>query len=103
LAKLYTKLERVKIDREIDKLTLRLSGATTLPRRPDAMIIVDTRHESHASREARALGIPVIGIMSSDCDLKDAAYPIVLNDASRDVIALVLGELATAYEAGLKA
>lgn len=102
LAKLYTKLERVKIDREIDKLTLRLSGITTLTRRPDAMIIVDTRHEAHATREAKSLGIPVIGIMSSDCNLKDAAYPIVVNDASRDTIALVLDELAEAYESGLK-
>lgn len=102
LAKLYTKLERVLIDREIDKLTLRLSGLTTLARRPDAMIIVDPRHEAHASREARSLGIPVIGIMSSDCDLKDATYPIVINDASREVIALALDELAAAYEAGLK-
>jgi small subunit ribosomal protein S2 len=102
LAKLYTKLERVKIDREIDKLTDRLSGLTGLSRRPDAMVIVDTKHEAHASREARALGIPVIGIMSSDCDLKDAAFPIVVNDASRDVIALVLDELAEAYETGLK-
>ncbi len=66
------------------------------------MIIVDTKHEAHASREARALGIPVIGVISSDCDIKDSAYPIVINDASRDVIALVLGELATAYETGLK-
>lgn len=102
LTKLYTKLERIRIDREIDKLTERLSGLTTLARRPDAMVIVDTRHEAHASREARALGIPVIGVMSSDCDLKDAAYPIVVNDASRDVIALVLDELAEAYETGLK-
>ncbi|HRH55934.1 MAG TPA: 30S ribosomal protein S2 [Candidatus Paceibacterota bacterium] len=102
LAKLYTKLERIRIDREIDKLTLRLSGATSLTRRPDAMIIVDTRHEAHASKEARALGIPVIGVMSSDCDLKDATYPVVVNDASRDTIALVLDELASAYEAGLK-
>lgn len=102
LAKLYTKLERVKIDREIDKLTERLSGLTNLARRPDAMIIVDTRHEAHASKEARDAGIPVIGIMSSDCDLKDAAYPIVVNDANRGVIALALDELATAYEAGLK-
>lgn len=102
LTKLYTKLERIRIDREIDKLTERLSGLTSLARRPDAMVIVDTRHEAHASREARALGIPVIGVMSSDCDLKDAAYPIVVNDASRDVIALVLDELADAYETGLK-
>ncbi|MBU1292501.1 30S ribosomal protein S2 [Patescibacteria group bacterium] len=102
LAKLYTKLERVRIDREIDKLTLRLSGLGSLARRPDAMIIVDTRHEAHASREAKSAGIPVIGIMSSDCNLKDAAYPIVVNDASRSVIDLVLNELAEAYEAGLK-
>ena len=102
LARIYTKLERIRIDREIEKLTTRLSGATTLQRRPDAMIIVDTRHEAHASKEARDLGIPVIGIMSSDCDLKDAAYPIVVNDASRDTLALVLDELASAYESGLK-
>lgn len=102
LAKLYTKLERVRIDREIDKLTLRLSGLTSLARRPDAMIIVDTKHEAHASKEAKQAGIPVIGIMSSDCDLKDAAFPIVTNDASKQTIELVLTELATAYEAGLK-
>lgn len=102
LAKQYTKLERVRIDREIDRLTERLSGLTNLTRRPDAMIIIDTRHEAHAAKEARALRIPVIGVMSSDCDLKDAAYPIVVNDASRDVIALVLDELSSAYEQGLK-
>ncbi|KND47569.1 MAG: ribosomal protein S2 [Parcubacteria bacterium C7867-004] len=102
LAKLYTKLERVRIDREIDKLTLRLSGLTNLARRPDAMVIVDTKHESHASKEAKQAGIPVIGIMSSDCDLKDAAFPIVTNDASKQTIELMLNELASAYEEGLK-
>jgi small subunit ribosomal protein S2 len=102
LTKLYTKLERVHIDREIEKLSSRLAGITTLAKKPDAMVIVDTRHESHATKEARQAGIPVIGIISSDCDLKDAAYPIVTNDASRDNIALVLSELASAYEAGIK-
>lgn len=102
LTKLYTKLERIRIDREIEKLTDRLSGITSLTRRPDAMVIVDTRHEAHATKEARQAGIPVIGVMSSDCDLKDAAYPIVVNDASRDTLALVLDELASAYEQGLK-
>jgi small subunit ribosomal protein S2 len=102
LAKLYTKLERVHIDREIDKLSLRLAGITALAKKPDAMVIVDTRHEAHATKEARDAGIPVIGIMSSDCNLADAAFPIVTNDSSRTAIALVLGELASAYEAGLK-
>lgn len=102
LAKLYTKLERVYIDREIARLEERLEGIRTLARRPDAMVIVDTKHEAHATREAKAAGIPVIAIMSSDCDLKDAAFPIVANDASRGTVALILGELVSAFEQGQK-
>lgn len=100
LVKLYTKLERIRIDREIAKLLERLGGITSLSRRPDALVIVDTRHEAHATKEAKSAGIPVIGIMSSDCDLKDAQFPIVTNDASRAAIELVLTELAEAFEIG---
>jgi small subunit ribosomal protein S2 len=103
LAKIYTKLERVFIDREITRLEERLGGIANLAKRPDAMVIVDTKHEAHASKEARDAGIPVIGIMSSDCDIKDAAFPIVVNDASRATVKLVLDELATAFETGSKA
>jgi small subunit ribosomal protein S2 len=102
LAKLYTKLERLYIDREIARLTERLEGITELQKRPDAFVIVDTKHEAHATREAKRAGIPVIAIMSSDCDLADAAYPVVMNDASREAVALVLSELASAYETGRK-
>ena len=103
LAKLYTKLERVFLDREIERLSNRLDGITELSRRPDAFVIVDTKHEAHATREAKNAGIPVIALMSSDCDLADATYPIVMNDASRGAVDLVLGELAAAYDAGRKA
>ncbi len=103
LAKLYTKLERVYIDREIDRLAERLEGIENLQKRPDAFVIVDTKRETHATREARRAGIPVIALMSSDCDVKDAAYPIVMNDASREAVALVLGDLAKAYQEGKKA
>ncbi len=103
LAKLYTKLERVFLDREIERLSTRLEGITELSKRPDAFVIVDTKHEAHATREAKLAGIPVIALMSSDCDLADAAYPIVMNDASRSAVELVLGELASAFDAGRKA
>lgn len=102
LNKLYTKLERIFIDREIERLEERLSGIRDLSRRPDAMVIVDTRHEAHATKEARAAGIPIIGVMSSDCNAKDAAWPIAVNDASRQAVTLVLNELAAAYEQGRK-
>jgi small subunit ribosomal protein S2 len=100
LAKLYTKLELVFIGREIDRLKLRLDGITTLTKKPDAMLIVDTRHEAHAVKEARQAGIPIIAIMSSDCDLKEAAFPVVMNDSSRDALRLVLDELASALSSG---
>lgn len=100
LAKLYTKLERIFIDREIDRLNERLGGITTLSKRPDVMVIVDTKAESYATKEAADAGIPVIAIMSSDCNLKDAKFPIVVNDASRKTVNLVLSELASAYESG---
>jgi small subunit ribosomal protein S2 len=103
LAKMYTKLERVFIDREIERLETRLGGIADLTRKPDAFVIVDTRHEAHATKEARDARIPVIGVMSSDCDVHDAAYPIVVNDASRETVKLVLGELADAYDEGRKA
>jgi len=100
LAKLYTKLERIFIDREIQRLEDRLGGITTLSKRPDAMVIVDTKAEAHATKEAKDAGIPVIGIMSSDCDLTDARFPIAVNDASKKTVALVLSELSSAFESG---
>ncbi len=103
LAKLYTKLERIFIDREIERLETRLGGITNLAKRPDAMVIVDTKAEAHATKEAADAGIPVIGIMSSDCDLKEARFPIVTNDASRQTVSLILDELADAFSQGAKA
>ena len=100
LAKQHTKLEIVRLDREAKKLTLRLDGITALAKKPDALLVVDTKHEKHAVKEAADAGIPVIALMSSDCDLKDAAYPIVGNDASRETVALILDELVGAYEQG---
>ncbi len=98
LAKDFTKLECLRFDREIDRLTERLDGIIALAKLPDAMLIVDTKHEVHATKEARGAGIPVISIMSSDCNIADVAYPIVANDASRATVSLILDELTGAFE-----
>lgn len=100
LAKQHTKLELVMIDREKKRLELRLDGITTLTKRPDALLVVDTKHEKHAVKEARDAGIPVIALMSSDCNLSDAAYPIVANDTSRETVGLILSELTEAFAKG---
>lgn len=96
-AKKLTKLERLFIDRDITRLETRLGGIRNLEKRPDIFVVVDTKAESHAIKDAKRFNIPVIGIMSSDCDAADATYPIVANDASRKTVELLLNELAGAY------
>lgn len=100
LAKQHTKLELVHLEREKKRLEERLDGITTLVKKPDALLVVDTKREKHAVKEANDAGIPIIAIMSSDCNLSDAAYPIVANDASRETVRLILTELAAAFEKG---
>jgi small subunit ribosomal protein S2 len=100
LAKQHTKLELVMIGREKKRLETRLDGITALTKRPDALLVVDTKHEKHAVKEANDAGIPVIAIMSSDCNLSDAAYPIVANDTSRKAVELILSELVEAFAKG---
>lgn len=100
LAKQHTKLELVKIEREKKRLIERLDGITELTKRPDALLVVDTKHEKHAVKEAGDAGIPIIAIMSSDCDLREAAYPIVANDTSRETVGLILAELTEAFKKG---
>ena len=100
LVKQHTKLELVMIGREQKRLTERLDGITSMTKKPDALLVVDTKHEKHAVKEARDAGIPIIAIMSSDCDLRDAAYPIVANDTSRAAVQLILSELVEAFKSG---
>lgn len=100
LAKKFTKLEQVMIGRDIARLEENFGGIVSLEKLPDALVIVDTRAESIAAREARGLGIPVIGIMNSDCDLSLATHPIVGNDASRESVQFFLNEIVRAYRDG---
>jgi small subunit ribosomal protein S2 len=100
MSKQHTKLELVKMDREKKKLIERLDGITTLTKKPDVLLVVDTKHEKYAVKEANEAGIPIIALMSSDCNLKEVAYPIVANDASRDTVRLVLSDLVEAFKKG---
>ncbi len=100
LATKYTKKERLMIDREIARLEINFSGLMSLDKIPDAIIVVDTRREDNAVKEARGLGVPVVGIVNSDCDLSLVSHPIIGNDASRESVRYFLGEIAHAYQDG---
>ncbi len=100
LAKQHTKLEVLRLEREKTRLEERLDGITSMVKHPDLLVVVDSKHERHAIKEARDARIPVVALMSSDCNLSDATYPIVANDSSRETVRLVLSELTSAYVHG---
>jgi len=100
LEKKYKKLERLMLSREENRLKERMGGLAGLSKTPDLLIIVDTKAEHIAVNEAKLSRVPVIGIMSSDCDLSDATYPIVANDASVKTVTFILTELAEAFKKG---
>lgn len=100
LERKYTKKERVVIGREVDKLTFNFGGVKNIERTPALMVVVDPRHDFIAVQEANDLGVPVVAIMSSDCDVKKVQTPVMVNDALTSSVALALAELTAAYAEG---
>lgn len=100
LERKYVKRERVVIAREIEKLKFNFGGIAAMERRPDVLLVVDPRHDSIAVAEASDLRIPVIAIMSSDCDVKKVTHPVVVNDSLRASVAVTLAELTGAFAEG---
>lgn len=98
----YTKKERLLIDREIEELLGRFGGLVSMTELPGALFVVDTRHEDTAVREAKQLGIPVIGLSSSDCDFAMVKYPVPANDTSVRSVKLVCDIIAEEVLAGKK-
>jgi small subunit ribosomal protein S2 len=97
----FTKLERLLIDREINDLEETFGGLKGITKLPDAMVIVDPRHESGAVDEALLTKVPTVAIMNSDCDRTKITYPIPANDASVHSISVILDEIASAYSQNL--
>ncbi|MEK7662432.1 MAG: 30S ribosomal protein S2 [Patescibacteria group bacterium] len=97
----YTKKERGIFDRELTELKENFGGLLPMKNFPGALFVIDSRAESIAVAEAGKIGIPVVSLSNSDCDLKPIAYPIVGNDSARSSIAFFVGEIENAYRQGL--
>lgn len=97
----FTKHERLLMDREIADLEAMFGGLRGMNKLPDAMVIVDPRHEAGAVAEAKLLNIPIVAMLNTDCDKSNILYPIPANDASIQSITFILGEIATMYEKNL--
>jgi small subunit ribosomal protein S2 len=92
--------ERLTMLSELEKLEANLGGVGDLKRQPDAMFVVDLRKEQIAVREARRLGLPIIGLVDTNCDPDDADYVIPGNDDAIRSCSLVIRAIAKAIEDG---
>ena len=64
------------------------------------MFVIDSAREEIAVAEAILLGIPVVSISGSDCNINSIKYPIVANDVSIANLNLITGQIREAYKAG---
>jgi len=90
------KKEVMQIRKEYDKLNKNLRGIREMKRMPQAMVIVDPRKEEIAIKEARILGIPVFGIVDTNCDPDMVDYVIPGNDDAVRAVKLLVGVLTNA-------
>jgi small subunit ribosomal protein S2 len=63
---------------------------------PGAVFVVDPKKEKIAVKEARILGIPVVGIVDTNCDPDDVDYIIPANDDAIRAVKLIAGKMADA-------
>ena len=93
---LLPKKEVIQIKKEYEKLNKNLRGIREMKKIPQALVIVDPRKEENAIKEAHILGIPVFGIVDTNCDPDLVDYVIPGNDDAVRAVKLVLGVLTNA-------
>ena len=90
------KKEVMGLRKEYEKLNKNLRGIREMKKLPQAMVIVDPRKEENAIKEAHILGIPVFGVVDTNCDPDMVDYVIPGNDDAVRSVKLLIGVLTNA-------
>ena len=91
-----SKKEVIKLRAEAEKLEKFLGGIKEMKGMPGALFVVDPKKERIAVKEARILGIPIIGIVDTNCDPDDVDYVIPANDDAIRAVKLITSRMADA-------
>jgi len=94
------KKEVIQLCREREKLLANLGGIREMKNLPGALFVVDPRKEHIAVAEARALGIPIVGIVDTNCDPAEIDYVIPDDDDAIRAVKLIAGKMAHPLLAG---
>ena len=96
----YTKKEQAGLNKEHTKLELALGGIRNMHDLPDALFVVDTKHEENAVREAHRLHIPIIGLIDTNANPDEIDFGIPANDDAIRSVNLLCSVAADALVAG---
>lgn len=99
----YTKKEMQNIKKEQEKLALSLDGIKNMGGQPDLLFVIDTPKEALAIKEAKKLGIPVIGITDTNANPNEVDYPVPGNDDAIRAIQLYCELISSAILDGMQA
>jgi len=97
------KKERLLMEREVERLNKIYSGLKFMDKLPKAIIVIDSRVEKNAIREARLVGVKTIALVDTNCDPDLVDYPIPANDDSIKSITLFVNLFGQAIEGSKKA
>lgn len=100
LEKRYNKLEVQRFQEEIDELNLKYGGIKDLSGKPGAIVVVDVLTDANAIKEAKTLGIPVVGVVDTNADPSLVDYVIPGNDDAIKGIQLLLDYFTAAVREG---
>jgi small subunit ribosomal protein S2 len=98
-----TKKERLNLERDQQKLQASLGGIRDMGGVPDLLFVIDVGKESLAITEAKKLGIPVVGVVDTNCSPKGVDYVIPGNDDASRAIALYCDLVSRAALDGMTA
>jgi small subunit ribosomal protein S2 len=98
-----TKKERLRLEREKEKLEKNLTGIKEMDELPDALFVIDPKQEYIAVKEANILGIPVVAVVDTNCDPDLVDHVIPGNDDAIRAIRLFAAKMADAVLEGLHA
>ena len=94
------KKEVIILKKEMDKLEKNLGGIKEMDKIPQMLFIVDPKKERIAILEAKKLGIPVVGLVDTNCNPEEVDYAIPGNDDAIRAVKLITDVMANAVIEG---
>lgn len=96
----FVKHERTKMSKELSRLDRLYGGMVNLTKRPDILVIIDTKKEKNAVNEAKMMNIPVVALVDTNSNPEEVMYPVVANDDAPPVVEYITQTLLDAYLKG---